>query len=502
MILAQPLLLSEPHFPSQGSLLQARKLSPRCILFNLNNVPAFDLNNLPVFNLNNMPALSQLLCPDMLVGLDRPSVLFSHACKKHGGWGSELESRLRQARVPAMRSPSRCASPCAVDSLVAAMPSQVRQRPGFGIRRRAQGSESEGEQLFGRSKCCTMRFSRPPVTAFAGLAAMSQSLSRSFEASILSANPAGITQVPSLTIAIGNHGLTKPLKDGRVRLGSQNVEFIQVDPIVAAMRRMVRGLEFDICEMALATYLCAKAHGKPITAIPVFVSRGFHHGAIFYNVNSPIKIPKDLEGRTIGVNRGYTVTTGVWARGILHSEYGVDLDKITWVPTDDEHVAEYQAPANVDYSYRGQSIGDLLLSGKIAAAVGDIRLNSPDIQPLISDARSAGFAYFRKTGVYPINHTLVVKDSLLKDIPGLAQEIFNSLQAAKNIYLTHLDDGKNLSAADETALAIKQVVGDPFPFGVSTNHKTLETIIQLAFDQHVIPKKFTTEELFAEGTLN
>jgi 4,5-dihydroxyphthalate decarboxylase len=327
-------------------------------------------------------------------------------------------------------------------------------------------------------------------------------LSRSFEVSILSAKPTGITQVPTLTIAIGNHGLTKPLKDGRVRLGHQNVEFIQVDPIVAAMRRMVRGLEFDICEMAFATYLCAKAHGKPITAIPVFVSRGFHHGAIFYNVNSPIKIPKDLEGRTIGVNRGYTVTTGVWARGILHTEYGVDLDKITWVPTDDEHVAEYQAPANVDYSHRGQSIGDLLVSGKIAAAVGDIRLNLPDIQPLISDARSVGFAYFRKTGVYPINHLLVVKDSLLKGVPGLAQEIFSSFQEAKNIYLTHLDDGKNLSAADETALAIKQVVGDPFPFGVGANHKALETIIQLAFDQHVIPKKFSAEELFAEGTLN
>src|ERR1700719_2651697 len=328
------------------------------------------------------------------------------------------------------------------------------------------------------------------------------SLSRSFEVSIPSAKPAEITQVLTLTIAIGNHGLTKPLKEGRVRLEQQNVEYIQVDPIVAAMRRMVRGLEFDICEMALATYLCAKAHGKPITAIPVFVSRGFHHGAIFYNVNSPIKIPKDLDGGTMAVNRGYTVTTGVWARGMLHTEYGVDLDKITWVPTDDEHVAEYQAPANVDYSHRGQSIGDLLVSGKIEDAVGDLRLTLRDIHPLMSDARSVGFAYFRKTGVYPINHTLVVKDSLLKDIPGLAQEIFTSFQAAKNIYLKHLEDGKNLSAADETVLAIKQVVGDPFPFGVGANHKALETIIQFAFDQHVIPKKFSVEELFAEGTLN
>src|ERR1700719_4652563 len=130
------------------------------------------------------------------------------------------------------------------------------------------------------------------------------SLSRSFEVSIPSAKPAEITQVLTLTIAIGNHGLTKPLKDGRVRLGHQNVEYIQVDPIVAAMRRMVRGLEFDICEMAFATYLCAKAYGKVITALPVFLTRGFHHAAIFYNVNSGIKGPKDLEGRTVGVNRG------------------------------------------------------------------------------------------------------------------------------------------------------------------------------------------------------
>src|SRR6202035_4018194 len=190
--------------------------------------------------------------------------------------------------------------------------------------------------------------------------------------SILSSDSHGKNQVHPLTIAIGNYGLTKPLKDGSIRNPELNLEYIQVDPIVAAMRRMVRGLEFDICEMAFTTYLCARACGKPITAIPVFLTRNFHHWAIFYNVNSGITKPKDLEGRTVGVNRGYTVTTGLWARGILHTEYGVDLNKITWAPTNDEHVAEYQAPANVDYSHRGQSINDLLLSGTIEAAVGDI----------------------------------------------------------------------------------------------------------------------------------
>ncbi len=318
----------------------------------------------------------------------------------------------------------------------------------------------------------------------------------------------------SLKIALGNYGLAKPLKDGSVRAGGLELEYVPVDAIVSAMRRMVRGLEFDICEMAFTTYLCAKAYGKPITAIPVFLTRNFHHWAIFYNVKSGIKKPKDLEGRTVGVNRGYTVTTGLWARGILQSEYGVDLRKITWAPTDEEHVAEYKAPANVDLSYRGLPLAEMLGSGKLPVAVGDVRFNSPDaqphvqpeVQPLVPDARNAGFAYFRKTGVYPINHGLVVKDSLLKANPGLAKELFNAFRAAKKIYMARLDVGENLSPADETALALKQVVGDPFPLGVSdpkgANRKALETMVQFAVDQQVIPKAFSVEELFAPGTLD
>jgi 4,5-dihydroxyphthalate decarboxylase len=324
--------------------------------------------------------------------------------------------------------------------------------------------------------------------------------------SILSSDPPGTNQVHPLTIAIGNYGLTKPLKDGSIRTPELNLEYIQVDPIVAAMRRMVRGLEFDICEMAFTTYLCAKACGKPITAIPVFLTRNFHHWAMFYNVKSGITKPKDLEGRTVAVNRGYTVTTGLWARGILQAEYGVDLNKITWAPTDDEHVAEYKAPPNVDYSYRGKPIADLLLSGQVAAAVGDVRVNSPDIKPLIPDARNAGFAYFRKTGVYPINHGLVIKDSVLKAHPEFAQKLFSAFQAAKKVYLAHLDAGDNVSPADESAIALKQVVGDPFPFGINDrngpNRKAIETLVRFAVDQQVIPRKFSVEELFASETLN
>jgi 4,5-dihydroxyphthalate decarboxylase len=308
--------------------------------------------------------------------------------------------------------------------------------------------------------------------------------------------------VAPLTIAIGTYGLTRALKDKRVTSQRLDLDYLQIDPITAAMRRMVRGLEFDICEMALTTYLCAKEAGKPFAAIPVFLTRNFHHWAAFHNIKSGIRTPKDLEGRTVGVNRGYTVTTGLWIRGVLATEYGVDLSKITWGATDDEHVADYRAPANVDYAtYRGKSLPDLLASGALAAAIGDVKVNAPDVKPLIPDARQVGFAYYRKTGIYPINHTVVVKDALLTELPWLAAELFATFAAAKQAYRAQLDAGKDLSAADQAAIEVGRVTGDPFPFGVAANRKALEAAVRFAIDQKVIATAYTPEQLFPESTL-
>src|SRR5579864_4335464 len=266
-----------------------------------------------------------------------------------------------------------------------------------------------------------------------------------------------------LTIAVGNYGVTRPLKDGSASCGRLKLEHIPVDSAVAGMRRMVRDLEFDICEMAFTTYLCARAYGRPITAIPVFITLNFHHWASFYSVKSGIKGPEDLEGRVVGVNRGYTVTTGTWARGILASEYGVDLHKITWAPTNDEHVTEFHAPSNVDYRFRGKTIAELFEAGEIDAAVGDLKLNSPEIQPLIPNAREAGFAYFRKTGIYPINHTVAIANSVLEADPRVAEELFSVFHAAKCAYLSRLRAGTDLTPADQTVIELAGVVGgDPY----------------------------------------
>src|SRR5882672_1305106 len=123
-------------------------------------------------------------------------------------------------------------------------------------------------------------------------------------------------------------GNNRALKDGTVKPRTFAFEFLEVDPLIDAFRRMVRGLEFDITEMAITTYLCARAHGKRFTALPIFPMRAFHHGAILHNTNAGIRSPKDLEGKRVGVNRGYTVTTGLWARSILQHRYGVDLSRI------------------------------------------------------------------------------------------------------------------------------------------------------------------------------
>src|SRR5688500_14224583 len=207
-------------------------------------------------------------------------------------------------------------------------------------------------------------------------------------------------------------GNNQALKDGTVKPRSCELEFVEVEPLIDAFRRMVRGLEFDVSEMAMTTYITARAHGKRLTGLPIFLVRAFHHGAIVYNTKSDIKSPRDLAGRKVGVNRGYTVTTGLWARGVLQHQYGVDLDTITWVLSGDEHVAEYRAPANVVPIEKGKKMEDMVASGELVAAVG-VEMKHPDVQPLIPNAQEAGFEALRRSGHYPINHAIVVKDDIL-----------------------------------------------------------------------------------------
>jgi 4,5-dihydroxyphthalate decarboxylase len=298
-------------------------------------------------------------------------------------------------------------------------------------------------------------------------------------------------------------GHTEALRDSSVKPQHFEIDYEDVPVLIQAFRRMVRGVEFDVCELALTTYICAKAYGKPFTAIPVFPARVFHHGAIVYNRKSGIHSPKDLNGKVVGVHRGYTVTTGVWARSILQHEYGVDLKKITWLLSGDEHVAEFVPPANVIAIEKGRKLEDLLITGEIPAAV-NVEVDHPDVTPLIPNAEEAAFEALRHTGHYPINHTIVVKDELLKASPDLGVELFNAFVEAKRSYVDKLR--KNEIAApsktDQTYKRVMDITGaDPLPYGVESNRSMIEAVVHYAQEQGILSRPFTMQELFAAGTL-
>ena len=299
-------------------------------------------------------------------------------------------------------------------------------------------------------------------------------------------------------------GNNKALKDGTVKMPDFQFDFVEVDPLIDAFRRMVRGLEFDVSEMALTTYITAREHGKKMTALPIFLVRAFHHGAILHNVNSGIRTPKDLEGKRVGVNRGYTVTTGVWARSVLQNEYGVDLKKVTWVLSGDEHVAEFRPPANVVPMEKGRKMAELLASGELGAAI-NVETDSADVKPLIPNAKEAGFAALKSRGHYPINHTVVVKDELLEKNPKLAREVFEAFAEAKRLYVEKLRSGQieKPTAADEVHRRVMEITGgDPLPYGIEPNRRTLEELISSAVEQGILSRAPKIEELFAPATRN
>jgi len=304
----------------------------------------------------------------------------------------------------------------------------------------------------------------------------------------------------TLKTAIGSYGHTAALKDGSVKPSGIDLEFVEVSPIIGAFRRMVRQLEFDVCEMAITTYLCAIANGKEFTAIPVFPVRAWHHGATAYNATSGVQKPADLAGKKVGV-RAYTVTTGVWARGILASEYGLDLDKTNWVIFDEEHVAEYQPPSNVSKAGEGANMGEMLASGELAAAIGAGKVDSADVKPLIANPTEAAAEWYKKTGIYPINHMIVIKNSVLAANPGVADEIYAAFKAAKEPFLARLNSG-DVSGEDQALAKSRDLVGaDPVPYGVEANRKALEAIIKYAADQKIIPSSKSVEEIFVKSTV-
>lgn len=307
--------------------------------------------------------------------------------------------------------------------------------------------------------------------------------------------------LPKLKTVTRTQGNNRALKEGRVKPKTFAFDFEEVQPLVKGFRRMVRGLEFDICEMALTTYVCAREHGVKFTALPIFLVRDFHHGAIQINRKAGIEAGKDIEGKKAGVNRGYTVTTGVWARSILQDEQGVNLDKVTWVLSGDEHVADYTPPPNVVPVGEGNDLEQMVISGEVPAAVG-LGIDHPDVTPLYEEPLEAGLNAMHERGLYPINHLVVVRDDLLAERPGLARDIFETFAASKKLYMDDLKAGKiaEPTKVDRMHMRVMELIDDPLPYGIAPNRRVLDMLVEHAMRQKIITKRVDVPSLFAEET--
>lgn len=308
--------------------------------------------------------------------------------------------------------------------------------------------------------------------------------------------------VPKLKTVTRTQGNNLALKEGAVTAAGFELDFEEVPVLVDAFRRMVRGLEYDVCEMALTTYACAREHGVKFTALPIFLVRAFHHGALVVNTELGITHPRQLEGRKVGVNRGWTVTTGLWARSILQHQYGVDLSKITWVLSGDEHVADYETPPYVQSMAPGRRMADMVATGELAGAIG-ADAAAPHVQPLVALAEQAGLDALRTRGHYPINHLVVIKDSVLQAHPEVGPAVFEAFAESKRRYVDKLRAGAitHPSAVDKMHLKVMGVTGnDPLPYGLAPNRAMLDEALRAAVEQGILARQPVLEELFPPNT--
>jgi 4,5-dihydroxyphthalate decarboxylase len=325
-----------------------------------------------------------------------------------------------------------------------------------------------------------------------------------------------MAQEPRLKIAIADYGHTRALKSGAVSIKGVEAEFVQVVPIIGAFRRMVRDLEFDVCEMAPTTYMIARALGAPFVALPIFLMRLFHHGGFVVRPDSGIKVPKDLEGKKVGV-RAYSVTTGVWTRGIFVNEYGLDSGKVTWVVDDEEHVTTLKLPPNVVHAPDGKSLQSMMRAGEIQAGftgpAGVGRAGPPisgwdktsqaaaaaDTYPqLIPDVQQVETDWFRRTGIYPIHGLVVVKDEHIKRYPWLPRSLMDAFVAAKQPYLDAIKSSPGDSPEDKRYGRFLSLMSDPLPYGMAANRPSIEALVTYALQQKLIPSRPQLDQVFVE----
>jgi 4,5-dihydroxyphthalate decarboxylase len=286
------------------------------------------------------------------------------------------------------------------------------------------------------------------------------------------------TETPTLHIAIKRYPTNEALLNGQVASAKLKAKFDEVEPIHNAFAPMAQKQVYDLSEMAVFTYLQAHTYGKPLVLMPVVMASRHQHGCIIFNTEFYKSLtPADLPGKRVGV-RAYTQTTGAWVRNILMREHGLKLDSVEWICTEGAHLAEYREPPFVT-RVSGKKLIDMLVKGEVDAAIlGNDLPDDPRFRPVIPNAKEAGPAWHKATGLIPINHMFVATTKMAVSRPDLVLETYNLLRRAKEA--TGPPKGADMR-----------------PIGIEALRPSLELVIQLAAEQQIIPKEFTVDELFA-----
>ena len=317
-----------------------------------------------------------------------------------------------------------------------------------------------------------------------------------------------------LKMAISSQGHTAALKDGSVPFEGIEPEFINVEPQIAAYRRMVRDVEFDVCDIAPSTYMIAREHGAPFKALPIFVSRNFHHSGFVYRPDAGIGKPKDLEGKNAGV-RAYSVTTGVWGRGILQNEYGIDITKITWWVDDEEHVTTLELPPFVKHVPEGKSLVSMMAAGELQAgftgnaglgrtgapkegwAAGAAKARGNELRRVLQgfdgSSKPSGTA---APGSIPSTGPSSSRIRCSKEHPWVAQSLFKAFTAGEGTAMSsELPSPDKASGKDKQLAELATIVGDPLPYGIAKNRASIEALIKYVHQQGMLKKQLRRQRL-------
>lgn len=308
-----------------------------------------------------------------------------------------------------------------------------------------------------------------------------------------------------LTLACGDYDRTRPLIDGKIPTPGLDLTVLPL-PSAERHRRFVERLEFDICELQVALYLGLKSRGAPMTALPIFPHRRFNHSCVMIRRDADIQRPQDLIGKRIGIN-GHFNPIALWMRGVLQHDYGVPMEAIHWVTKGSENVPGWSPPQNwrIEPAPTGRSLRNLLESGALDGQIlsdsgGDDSAGSQSVRRLWPNYRAVEAEYYKRTGIFPIRHLLVVQDPLLQSDPEIARTLVQIFEAAKQSAYRYWADHRRSSLAwfgaeqeEERAL----LGPDPWPHSIEANRRPLETVLDYAFEQRLTERRLQISEIFA-----